>query len=410
MKKGKLSEAIQSAVADKVDEEKVSEENLQDQEDGDERSLIYIGTQIKTADELLAHAQIDLRLWEIERQTVNMWEVTGKQSLGQDKDRRWRGDKLWASANLQIKVWLRRKAPKFIQQGILDLLKEVAPLGLASIPRTPITDPHLMEIGLHDMHFAKLCYGVETGTNYDLRIAEAEMRNAIDEMVGRAQWYNVERIVIPAGSDAFHYNSEDKMTANFTPMATSADDRMQKGFRVLCRCYQYGVEQLRKLAPVEVIYIAGNHDRIVAMFLTEWLAAKFDHDTEVKILNSPTHRKYISYGPTLLGYTHGDEVAADKLPGLMAQEVPELWSKSKFRSWRTGHFHKKKSTRFIEGDTHNGVQVYVFPSLCGTDSWHYRKGFVGSPRMAEVHFWSKTTGPSGMFYVHAKTPRVTLGN
>ena len=200
------------------------------------------------------------------------------------------------------------------------------------------------------------------------------------------------------------------MTANDTPMATSADDRYHRVFRIVCRCVQYALEALLSVAAVEVVYIAGNHDRTISWHITEWVAAKFFGVEDLNVSNSPTHRKYVAYGPALLGYTHGDELSHDKLPGLMAQEAPELWAASKYRSWRTGHFHKKKSTKYIVGDTHNGVEVYVFPSLCGTDSWHYRKGFVGSARMAEVHFWSNKTGFAGMFPIHAVENRVPLAN
>lgn len=379
------------------------EEKLETVESGDSMSMVYHGVKIQTVEELLIDAGVDLRIWEIHRKTINNWEVAGKlKSKG--------AQSLWKTGLRQIKVDLRRKAPKIVQDGITELLKEVRPLASFKVPKRPKQDRNMMEIGIHDAHFAKLCYGVETGTNYDLEIAEAEFRSAIDEMFEKAKWFNVEKIVLPVGSDAMHYNSEEKTTANDTPMATSSDDRITKAFKVVCRSYQYAIEKGLKIAPLDVVYVAGNHDRTIAWFCTEWLAAKFDHSKSVNVLNSPTHRKYIAYGPSLLGYTHGDEVPADRLPGLMAQEVPELWAASKFRSWRTGHFHKKKETRFIVGDTHNGVEVYVFPSLCGTDSWHYRKGFVGNARMAEVHFWSETTGPSAMFHVHAREPRVALGN
>lgn len=370
---------------------------------GNSCSMTYHGVKITTVDDLLKNAEVDLRIWEVVKQSINNWEVAGKlKNKGSQS--------LWKTGLRQIKVELRRKAPKFIQDGIIQLLKDVKPLLLPSSPKTRSKDPHLMEVGIHDAHFAKLCYGVETGTNYDLNIAEKEYCSAVDRMVAKAKNFDVEKIVLAIGSDQFHYNSEDKMTANFTPMATSSDDRFTKAWKVTSRSSAYAVRQFLTVAPVELIYIPGNHDRTVAWYLTEWLDALFSGNNDVAILNSPTHRKYVPYGISLLGYTHGDEVAHDKLPGLMAQEVPEFWAKSIFRSWRTGHLHKKKETKYIVGDTHNGVEVYVFPSFCGTDSWHYRKGFVGSARMSEVHFWSKKEGPVAMFRIPAKEPRVALAN
>lgn len=373
-------------------------------EDGDDCRMAYYGVKIRTVEDLIADAEIDLDIWEIVRKTVNNWEVAGK--IGDAKNQ-----SLWKTGNRQIKVELKRRAPKPIQDAIRHLMANMKPVKLPKTPKySDDADLYMMEAGIHDAHFAKLCYAIETGTNYDLKIAEAEFRSAVDEMVRRAKLFKVELIHFPVGSDLFHYNSEDKTTANATPMATSADDRITKVFKVVCRCLEYAITQFLKIAPVDVFYIAGNHDRTIAWFATEWLAAKFDHAEDVSVMNSPTHRKYALYGPSLLGYTHGDEMPHERLAGMMAQERPDLWAQSRFRSFRTGHFHKKKETRFNVGDTHNGVEIYVFPSLGGTDSWHYRKGFVGNSRMAEVHFWSKKNGPAGMFYIHAKEPRVELEN
>lgn len=394
---GKLADEAMS------ESEKKTDEKLERTEKGDVLTLHYVGERIETLEQLIESCKIDLRIWEIDRVTINNWEVTGKINQSQSQE-------LWSRGNKQIKATLKRKAPKFIQEGIIELLKEIKPLYLPRSPKRPKDDRHLMECGLHDHHFAKLCYGIETGTNYDLKIAELEFREAVDEMIRYSRMFNVEKIIFPVGSDLVHYNSEEKTTANDTPMATSADDRYHRVFRTVCRCVQMALEALLTVAPVDVLYIAGNHDRTIAWHVAEWVAAKFDHVKDLTVSNSPTHRKYIAYGPALLGYTHGDEVAHDKLPGLMAQEAPDLWAKSTYRSWRTGHFHKKKSTKYIVGDTHNGVEVYIFPSLCGTDSWHYRKGYVGSARMAEVHFWSEKRGFAGMFPIHAKEPRIKLTN
>jgi hypothetical protein len=64
------------------------------------------------------------------------------------------------------------------------------------------------------------------------------------------------------------------------------------------------------------------------------------------------------------------------------------------------HFHKKKQTRFIAGDTFNGVGVTILPSLTATDSYHYRHGWVKPHRAAEAYLWSKDKGLSN-FMVHS---------
>lgn len=370
-------------------------------EKSDDLSIAYYGTEIKTIDELLKHSEVDLRLWEVVEQRINNWEVAGKKSLGQGEGKRWLGDTLWKTGLRQITVKLKRRAPKGVQEGIRDLIKDVKPLAPSKRLVKPTSQtPHMMEIGIYDHHFGKLCWGEETGTNYDLPIAEKTFRNAVDQMLARAHGFNIEKIVMPVGNDFFHVNDWMGQTANGTRVE-QVDDRFSKVFRLGARCMQYAVESALKIADVQVEWVPGNHDRNTSWFLVEHLLAKFSQEPRVKINNDPQVRKYLRYGPTLIGYVHGDDTKPNDLPGLMANEAKDDWAQTEYHVWHIGHWHKRKEVRHTAGDTFNGVEVRIMPSLCGTDAWHYRKGFTGNARMAECHLWSKTDGPVGYFIVNA---------
>jgi len=359
---------------------------------GDSKTLTYHGAEIRTVAQLLAHTEIDLTIWEVAESTVNSWEVAGKFKAE---------NRLWKTGLLQIKVKLRRLAPKPIQDGIKQLLRDVRPIATAAPRKLRKGDRQLLEIGLFDHHFGKLAWGAETGTNYDLKIAETEFTTAIDAMLERASGYNVERIVFPIGNDFFHCNDWLSNTANGTRV-DSTDDRFSKVFQTGCRAVQYAVERCAATAPTEILWVPGNHDRHTSWFLTEWLAAIFNGNRHVSINNGPGNRKYIQYGACLLGYMHGDEIKHTDLPALMAQERKQMWADTVYRSWRLGHWHKRKETRYIAGDTHNGVEVRIFPSLCGTDAWHYSHGFTGSARMAECYLWDHRHGPIANFVINAQ--------
>ncbi len=369
-------------------------------ERADDLSLSYYGVEIQTADQLLAHAKVDLAIWEIVEHKVNNWEVTGKRHAGQDAAGHWLPQTLWKTGNRQITVKLKRRAPKPIQDGIRELLKNVRPIAVKAPPkRNRKSDLHMLEVGIYDHHFGKLAWSEEAGENYDLKIAERRFFASIDDIIARANGFTIEKVVMPVGNDFFHVNDWLSQTANGTRV-DSVDDRFSKVFRVGCRAMQYAIERLLAVAPVEILWVPGNHDRHTSWFLLEWLGAVFGGSKHVQVDNSAKERKYRLYGPSLLGYVHGDELKAGDLPTLMSVEAPDLWAASRFRSWRLGHWHKRKETRHTAGDTFHGVEVRLFPSLCGTDAWHYRKGFVGNPRMAECHLWSKSAGPVGHFVIH----------
>lgn len=373
-------------------------------EKSDDCALTYYGAEIQTVAQLLLHAQIDMTIWCVESATINSWEVAGKKKGGSTGNSR-NADSLWKTGLLQIRVKLRRLAPKPIQDGIMALLADVKPIATAKPPRRKKADPHLFEACIYDHHFGKYAHAPATGQNYSLAIAEREYKLAIDAMLDRAKSFPVERVLLPIGGDFLHTDNDRSETTAGTRVE-SVDDRMSKVFRVAGQSLQYAVERLLEIAPVDVLWVPGNHDTATSFYLVEWLSAVFRANRHVQVDAGPRNRKYYPYGNTLLGFTHGDKCKHADYPHIMAVEAPRLWSESKFRSWHVGHLHKRSETRFRAGDSYHGTEVRILGSLCGTDSWHYENGFVGQPRTAECHLFSKSSGPVGHFIIHGSEPNV----
>ncbi len=365
----------------------------------DDIEIISVGDSIRTVEDALAKAEIDLRLWEIAETTINSWEVAGKIHAGQDRAGHWKPQKLWHHPLWQVKVKLRRRAPKAIQEAIKDLLKEVVSPAKKPVRRKRSANrDYLLEVVLFDAHFGKLCWGMETGENYDLDVAEHDYVQAIDDLLTTVSHLPVEKIIFPLGNDFFHVNNWLNTTARGTNV-DAVDDRFQKVFRVGCKAVRHAIDACREVAPVEALWVPGNHDPETSWYMCEWLSAFFRNDPEVEFDNGPEGRKYRQHGKVLLAYTHGDEIKLDRLPLLMAAEQPTLWADTKYRAWRCGHFHKKAQTDYVAGDTFNGVKVDILPSISGTDSWHYKKGFVKNVRTAEAYLWSRSKGYVGHFSV-----------
>lgn len=369
-------------------------EKLERKEGRDELGLVYHGRKIQTVEQLLEDTGVDLAIWEVASQVINTWEVGGKKKNGRGLP-----ESLWAMPLRQIKVTLRRRAPKPVQDAIRELLNR--PLPKLPPVKHAKGSTHLLEVSLYDAHLGKLCWGKHTGTPYDLALASAVYCHAVDDLLDRVKGFDVGRILLPIGNDFFHVDNWTGTTARGTAV-DSTDDRFQKVFRVGCEAVEFAVRRLREVAPVEIIWIPGNHDPATSWYLVEWLAAVFREDKAVSIDNSPPERKYRSWGPALIGFTHGDNPKLDRLPLLMPVEAPEAWAASKERAWHVGHYHKKAETRHTAGDTHAGVAVTVLPSLSGTDAWHYQQGWVGTQRRAEAYLWSQDNGYVGHFSVMAR--------
>ncbi len=254
-----------------------------------------------------------------------------------------------------------------------------------------IRDPHLLYVGLHDHHFGKLAWAAETGENYDLKIAERLYQEAGQELVRKAQGFPIEKFILPLGHDFLHIDGYDNQTTAGTPQ--DVDGRFAKIFEVGQYAVIRLIDYLIGIAPVEVIWIPGNHDYQSSYMLSKTIEAWYRQSDRVKVDSAPRPRKRVHYGVNLIGCTHGYDERPAALPGIMAQEWPQEWSASTCREWLLGDKHKAKETRYVSADTIDGVMIRILPSLAGTDLWHFKKGFLGgSTRSALGLLYSKTNG------------------
>jgi len=354
---------------------------------------------ITTLEQLLEAANVDLEKWEVERWIANKWEVgAADKAIGSTKEG-WRREdtKIKVEPLWQVKAWLIPKGSKATLAELRDgLLADIAADTLVrarvrhKAPREVPEDRHMLEVCLMDLHIGKFAWGEETGKNYDSEIAETIARDAIDDLFAQAKGYPVEQIVLPLGNDYFHFDGLQGSTMNGTPQ--DRDTRYHKMFRRGRALASWMIEVCAERAPVKVVIVPGNHSGTTEFMLGEVLSAEFRHDSRVTIDNSPKLRKYHLYGRNLLGFVHGHEEPHDKLAQIMAVEVPDLWAQSDYREIHTGHFHKAKATLPLMVDDKTGVTVRILRSLSATDAWHYKKGYVGTPRSAEAFVWSATGG------------------
>ena len=360
-------------------------------DDGDKSTIVSVDRKIKTVDDALKYGEVDRKLWEVERSTVNSWEVSMKKPDGSAMV-----VPLW-----QVKVHLRRKAPKFVQEGILELCKELSRYKSPTLKRPKvIRDPHLAEFSVFDAHFGKLCWGEETGEDYDTKIAELVYEHAVEDMAAKVAGYNVEKIWYPVGSDFFQVNNWAHTTAKGTPQ--DHDGRFQKVFQVGTKAIIRNLEMLEQIAPVEVFYVPGNHDPATSWYLCAALEERYHDSKWITVDNSSRPRKCQTYGCCMVLFTHGDEEPHRDLPTIAATEYPKEWAASTVREAHVGHYHKKKEMRTVDVDEFQGFRVRILPSLSGTDKWHFSRGYVGGHRAAEVYLWSKANGYGGHFNVNVR--------
>jgi hypothetical protein len=345
---------------------------------GDTWNISLPETSIHTLEELLEYCKVDLTIWETEKFVCNKWE------LGYKNDKN-EGEVL---PLFQVKAFLKKK--KNIEAAINEIaeLKELAKENFEEAPyKVHILSPEnlMLELTMPDVHFGKLAWGVETGhANYDVKIAESIYWTAFETILSRAEhrWFN--NILFVVGNDIL--NSDDIEGRTTSGTYVSSDARYHKTFSAVRSTQVRAIEKLRKIAPVKVITVQGNHDQLSCWHLGDSLECYFHNYADVEIDNLPRQRKYHEHGLVGLMWTHGHKAKRTDYPALMAAEQPQMWGRTKYRECHTGHLHMTKT------DEQHGFRTRILPSLTAPDDWLATNGFVGNLRNAEGYVWSGKEG------------------
>jgi len=323
----------------------------------------------------------DPLLWEVKtcKVVTGSWDVTLKNDDGEGVQH--------TNRKYSITLTVAPLKGELAFPQVLSAFKELEPAKVIEYDYEPIVTGKglLLELPIMDFHLGKLAWTGETGDDdYDLKIAEKLWRKTVDDLIDKAVSFGeIEKILFPVGQDFFHFDTPSVTTTAGTQL--DSDTRWQKMFRKGVELLVWAVEELRKIAPVEVLWIPGNHDTMLSYAATVGLAQRYAETNSVKIDLSATPRKYRLFGINLIGYSHGEK-EGKRLEGLMQIEAPKLWGKSIYREFHMGHLHTESTV------TKNGIVFRRISAITAPDAWHIEGGFVGSTRRAQAFLWDKENG------------------
>ncbi len=337
---------------------------------------------IKTLDDLIEVCQIDVEVWDVDRYVINKWEV-GSQVDGQ----------IIVEPLFQVKAWLKKNQQVSEMNRLrIEMTKELKSFAFKYplMSYEKFDKGQLLEINIFDLHFGKLCWGLETGDNYDTKIARKRFLNAISAIISRVEGYDIKRIVFPIGNDFFNSDNSRNTTTNLTPQ--DEDLRWQKTYKAGRKLLIEGIDMLQTIAPVDVVVVQGNHDFERSFYVGDAMECWYNNNKNVSVNNNANPRKHYKFGECLITYTHGNNEKVSDLPLLVASEVPELWSKTKYREIHVGHLHHKKEIKFLATQENKGITIRYMRSLSGTDAWHNLKGYKGGIQACEAFIWDENEG------------------
>lgn len=337
---------------------------------GNSWSVFIPSTEFCTAEEVVKYCKVDTSVWELDR-------FRAKDVSKNDV------------AKFQISAFFKKKKNVLAIQKEIESLKELAthsslPPSIEH-PRKTFNSGNMLEVNIPDAHFGKLAWPEETGYEpYDIKIASTMYIRAVDALIERTKNTVYEQVVYVIGNDMLNADDLEGRTTSGTQVTNDA--RYHKVFEVARTTTIWAIEKLRKIAPVKVIVVQGNHDQLSSWHLGDSVQCYFHQYNDVTVDNSPKMRKYHEFGNVLLGFTHGDKGDRADYPLLMATEQSAAFGRTKFREMHTGHTHQTKL------DEKHGVRVRVLPALCPADDWHSENSYVGNLRNAEAYTWNKREG------------------
>lgn len=241
-----------------------------------------------------------------------------------------------------------------------------------------------------DLHYGKQGWIDEVGEEYNREITKERLIEKTQDILKMILKQGTpEKFIVGAGSDWFNCDSYDGKTTGGTT---------QDNDGTFAQIFQEGsdlavtyIDMLRQIAPVEIIPMEGNHDRIATLSLVSFLYAWYRNCEDVVVHRKPRHRFYLKYGNNLIGLTHGDKPELRRLPALMANEERQNWGLCKNRFWFTGDKHHELTL------DHGGCMIYQMPSLSGEDRWHSKNGYTYSRKSLHAYLIDKEEGIFAIF-------------
>jgi hypothetical protein len=350
---------------------------------------------LRTIEDVLKEAEVDLDVWEVERSIVNKWDVTAKVTV------KGGADSLAVNENWQIKIWLRRKTPE--KRSIEHLLEKLRNHSLVvpkkKWPAGKGKRRRALEVCIMDPHLGLECFRPGSDEAWDLDACEKFFLWALDGLLKKAEQFTpFLEIVWVFGNDFLHADTVFHTTTQGTqqPEAVAWHTVYERGKKLAIAA----AERLCEVAPLRIVQVSGNHDRLSSYTLAHVLDAYFHGNENVTVEVSSSPYKFWQFGVNLVGFDHGHSPKMAHLAALMANETRlNGWQSARYCEWHLGDQHRRGGGRPTVM-TEQGVGVEFLTGLTPANEWHKLKTFNWQPRGATAYVWDADSGPEARLLVN----------
>lgn len=255
-------------------------------------------------------------------------------------------------------------------------------------PEEDLPNDLLSVIVFGDPHIGMYAVAAEAGQHWDIKRGTDIHKRAIEALV--LEGVTTSKCVILVLGDTTHSDSMRNATTKGTPVDVDGShiDCMLAAYETLVYATDIA---LAVHDSVELVNLAGNHDKETAFAISQMLAIHYRDEPRVTVPIVRGPAWHTLFGETLIAATHGDTLRSEKPEGLMltmANDWAPEWGRATWRFWLCGHVHhwKEQRTKEVPG----GV-VRTFRTLVPQDRYHAHAGYRAKQDARKIVF-HKTAG------------------
>ncbi len=337
--------------------------------------------ELKNPISLLKAHGFDIREWELVSARNNIWNVYSKQDGIQE---------LYSS-----KIVVKPKEQTIDYDRInewFDKLDRKYSLPVIKTSNEYLKGNKCLLIDIADLHLNLQATMFSTGNEYNCEIAEKLFFYVISDILSRVEKYQFNKIIFCIGGDMLNGDNLLGSTTKGTPQDSDLlyFDAVEKLYAMTIKA----TDILKQKAPVDVIYISGNHDELSGYKLAKFIDAWFRNDENVTVDYSPLPRKYVKFGRTLFAFAHDGNIKT--LPRLIADEARKYWSDIDTTEVFLQHLH----TEQVLTEEYN-MRIQRLPTISAKSDWAVNKGF-GSKRQCKTFIFDIEDGLTDVLYTPIK--------
>ena len=252
-----------------------------------------------------------------------------------------------------------------------------------------LNDNRLIESPPIELHLGELSNWIDTGENYDQKIANERFKEIINKIVQKKEETNAGNLLINVGGDFFNSDTLNNTTTKGTQQFN--DVRWRKLFLIALKMWSEALETLKDhFNKIDIQLVSGNHDLQTSFYLYCALKEAFKNYNNIEFKEDYKEVQAFVFGQCLILTTHGSKNVNRTMDSIVSEFALE-YGQTKYRELHLGHLHSE-----MELKERLGIIPRRVSTPKGIGNWEYDERFGHNIQKHELFIWEKDKGLIGI--------------